>query len=923
MKIQGKQLADGTILQEHLNVLTNTIIDNTSVTNLDYVQNYTSDKLNNINFARLNRNMSALQTTGAGQLATSTHIIEYPVSVVRVKINGVEVNVGGNSAPFDGYFSPDSGVTIRDVNYAAKGDFFYWNAINYNLNTDDSVDFEFLVNYKYYNINADITTTFNPKYDNTVIRYYGSSGTTSTIIIDGVSYIVGNVAGQFVFDIGGSNQHTFTNILEKFTINVNGQDYDIIWDGFGSLIYSIEKKKIKPTKKLIQLIDENIISTTIEKIMTKNNDLYILTSIASGAFTKNLFIYKNSTSEWINTNIPKGYINQYDHYDLAFNGDTLFMCSYFVTSETDNHYPKIVKSTDNGKTWTIVYTETNNSLNGYLPQILFVNNNVGYTVIRTTSIQNNSYGQNFGLIKTTDGGNTWRYISESIAAGNYTTAFFLNENEGWFSGSYMYYDGQYHMKEKIYKTTNGGLTSTLIYEGEETNLKYLQFIDSNNGYCLMQNYQTLFKTTDGGLTFQQMTINSDLTGSTNISDFKIVNGNFYLSVYIYENNYNNSYLLSSTDLGLTWTTKKIAEKFTIEYISITDSNNISISGKFTDYYYMPVIFKTTDGGNNWTQILNLNSEENFLNYNSIFFIDDKIGWMLGENKLVLKTEDGGLNWFTYFLNLTTPNIYYSLYKLLFKTADIGYIVGFKSGGDYYTAVLLKTIDGGVTWNEEILPISDGCLENIYFINDNYWITGYNSYNQTILLYSRNAGETWFDAHFTYDTSYITSIKFTSDLNGLICGYNYSDGSGFLYLTNDGGLTWNSNESMHTTVVNYYSISFTGNNIFMTASVNETGENIVYKSTDNGLNWTPITLNLITNSGWIPVIEFLGNNGQFILTYSASIYGGYKSVLYTTSDGGNTWKILETSMVEGMYNAISRNYVVGYSNKKTILLAKIQ
>jgi hypothetical protein len=86
-------------------------------------------------------------TTNNGDLACDSPIGNYPISNVRVFVNGIEVNVGPN---LDCYFSPDGGITKRDVSTAKYGDFLYWNGgvAGYQIDHIDSIDFVYLVQKK-------------------------------------------------------------------------------------------------------------------------------------------------------------------------------------------------------------------------------------------------------------------------------------------------------------------------------------------------------------------------------------------------------------------------------------------------------------------------------------------------------------------------------------------------------------------------------------------------------------------------------------------------------------------------------------------------------------------------------------------------------------------------------------------------------
>jgi len=99
-------------------------------------------------FSPSNLNMNANITVNDGDLACDISIIDKPLlnSYVRVFINGIEVNTGGKTYPYDCYFSSDGGITIRNNGDERIGDKLYWNGsiAEYNLDQTDLIDFVFL-----------------------------------------------------------------------------------------------------------------------------------------------------------------------------------------------------------------------------------------------------------------------------------------------------------------------------------------------------------------------------------------------------------------------------------------------------------------------------------------------------------------------------------------------------------------------------------------------------------------------------------------------------------------------------------------------------------------------------------------------------------------------------------------------------------
>jgi hypothetical protein len=81
-------------------------------------------------------------------------------------------------------------------------------------------------------------------YGHVQITYTG--GTTppsadATVIVNGVSYKIANVAGDFVWDHdnGQGGLHTFTFVGESIDRNAAGFDFSVVYDGTGSLIFTV------------------------------------------------------------------------------------------------------------------------------------------------------------------------------------------------------------------------------------------------------------------------------------------------------------------------------------------------------------------------------------------------------------------------------------------------------------------------------------------------------------------------------------------------------------------------------------------------------------------------------------------------------------------------------------------------------------
>ena len=76
---------------------------------------------------------------------------------------------------------------------------------------------------------------------------------------------------------------------------------------------------------------------------------------------------------------------------------------------------------------------------------------------------------------------------------------------------------------------------------------------------------------------------------------------------------------------------------------------------------------------------------------AVFFINDKLGWAVGEDQVILRTEDGGTSWMRIYDN-RTADIVAPLLDILFIDEQTGFAIG-----AYGTS--LSSTDGGQIWED--------------------------------------------------------------------------------------------------------------------------------------------------------------------------------------------------------------------------------
>ncbi len=358
----------------------------------------------------------------------------------------------------------------------------------------------------------------------------------------------------------------------------------------------------------------------------------------------------------------------------------------------------------------------------------------------------------------------------------------------------------------------------------------------------------------------------------------------------------NGTLLKSTDAGLTWNIIKLMN-YRSNYDFFFDENNILlVDDRFLatnnpdSNWADKNIYKTTDGGKNWTKsttkVFQIEFDYRF------HFLDMNTGYYVPENKdsVILKTTNCGSSWDTIKMPLL---IDYSN-RVIIRNTDLFYI--------FNKNFIMKTTDGGVSWkNLENLPEAE--YKSIYFYNDNVaWI------NSSIgLLKTTDSGESW-NIVRKKALNNMTNLKFINEN----VGYSKSiTGLRQIYKTTDGGANWKRISAGTGFDSEISSFAVSQDEVFI--GIGDNG--IIKRTTDDGITW----LNM--DKGFKDDLT----NIQFIDNVNGWITGKYGTIFKTT-DGGNSWEDKKSNVLnDDIYlikffnnniGIISGYYQSPYGNKLT-------
>ncbi len=526
----------------------------------------------------------------------------------------------------------------------------------------------------------------------------------------------------------------------------------------------------------------------------------------------------------------------------------------------------IIKTTNGGQDWSIAETPVNNVLlkiHSYNGQVVIatgydgiilrssdggetfeqIYSGVGLEVdLWGVQMLNDTLGWVCGmyqtLLKTTDGGLTWQFVTLSLNL-HYWSIDFLNEQFGFIAAS----------DSKILRTTNGGTVWQQYIAGNQSGAFYTVDVIDTLHVAAAGAYGKNVYSSDGGISWVQ---NTRIYGWNKVTCISFINADTGYVIGIG----GNWAIRKTTNRGESW----------FESDTITSEWGLELLPGGVGYAVGTGLkmYKTTGGYDNWERLFFTD------NLNDVYFTSEHKGFIIIRNPLKLyKTTNSGIDWDSIPGAPGGSN-------LLFLDSLTGFIGG---------VTIFKTTDGGENWYPDG---TTGSEAKIFFINST---TGW-AISNSLIYKTTDVGETW-TVQLSQPPDNFTSIFFVDSLNGWATNR-------YIWQTTDGGNNW----IERTDIPILYS-----NDVYFTDI--DTGFVIespyLYKTTDSGNTWTT-QLNsdyIIRTFGW------LSKSHGFIIGDG----------MYETTDTGSTWnEILELRNV-GLRKFQSPTEFLGYSVGNTGLIYK--
>ncbi len=277
---------------------------------------------------------------------------------------------------------------------------------------------------------------------------------------------------------------------------------------------------------------------------------------------------------------------------------------------------------------------------------------------------------------------------------------------------------------------------------------------------------------------------------------------------------------------------------------------------------------------------------------SVYFTHPDTGHAVGDLGKILRTQNGGVTWTQQLSPVSSP----ANESVFFINGNIGYIAGRDFAGTCESNRIMvnKTTNAGTNWNcvTTGLPFNGAFLRGIHFPSAN---TGFAVGDMGTIITTANAGTTWANQAqpFFYN---LRSVYFTSLTNGFAVGFNTNTNSGLILNTTNGGALWNSVAS-GTTQLN--SVFFTG----ATTGYIVGDGGVILKTINSGASWVPLISGTVANL-----------NGVFFLNATTGYIAGAGGLILKTTNSGTNWNPLTTNTAQNLnsvhFPAPGFGYAVG-------------
>ncbi|MEI7485189.1 MAG: hypothetical protein WCK13_10820, partial [Ignavibacteriota bacterium] len=229
---------------------------------------------------------------------------------------------------------------------------------------------------------------------------------------------------------------------------------------------------------------------------------------------------------------------------------------------------------------------------------------------------------------------------------------------------------------------------------------------------------------------------------------------------------NDGLILKTSNGGLSFIQQFTSSKANFKKVFILDSLTSYVLNDSSG------IFKTLNGGNNWTLISAFNTP-----VNDVHFINQNTGFIASEFQIG-STSNGGVNWSFVSPENSSP---YNFFKISFINAQTGFVSALNLTTNY--SYIFKTTNAGNNWSWYNTTIDAFEINNMHFLNSQTgWCAG-SRFEYLYAMETSNGGVNWTESYSLNNSLKPNNIYF-ADIN---TGYITSPLK--IFKSTNGGANW--------------------------------------------------------------------------------------------------------------------------------------
>lgn len=433
-------------------------------------------------------------------------------------------------------------------------------------------------------------------------------------------------------------------------------------------------------------------------------------------------------------------------------------------------------------------------------------------------------------------------------------------------------------KGNMFYTLDGGKNWSFKKIPTENNIYAISFFNKKTGW-VATNVGEIFATEDGGDNWTKQFTDTDARTIRHIDFADSKNG-----YAVGDDGYVNNVMFKTTDGGKNWSeVKNLPLKTGADFAGMFFNKVISADTIYA-ISWDNMFYKTINGGQSWdTTYIATDSTTSY--FEGAFFLNSKEGWAVGPRQTIVHTNDYGKTWERQLGDKTKNDDglhYFS--EVTFIDNKNGYASAF--------ANLYKTIDGGKNWMELGTAIGSSRKAFIGFVDANHGFASDGGRH-----YLTTDGTTWENIN-TNNTEQINSAINLG--NGKIVAVA---SAGTIFKTVNGGLAWTLKPS-GTTLGLRTLVKWNGNLI----AAGDSGT--IMLSTDEGETWTLKVSNTKMDLNSIHASD--NKNGVALDANSTLIAVGDSGSIVKSIDGGNTWKLNSTKQTYSYASNFMTSGIKGFA-----------